>query len=207
MVWLALAGAARLRASLRRLRCGERGIAAVEFAMVAPIMFFFFAGSVEFGQALAVDRRVTQSASSTADLIARAPNTGLSTAQVDSELKIIEQLIAPYDLTPLTIRIVSVKAAAAPGGGGALNYVVDWSRDNRGGTPYPHNSSYNSIPANLLVAGESVIVSEAIYNYTPLILNYFIQSAFDLKETFYFKPRNASCVHLQPVNCVTGGAI
>ncbi|MGE0697515.1 MAG: TadE/TadG family type IV pilus assembly protein [Hyphomicrobiaceae bacterium] len=190
---------------LARIRRDQRGAAAVEFAMVVPIMFFLLVGAVEFSQALTVDRRVTQSASSTADLIARAPSQGLSLAQVDSELKIIEQLIQPYDISALTVRIVSVKAQAVAGNPGAVSYVVDWSRDNRGGTPYARNAPYSSIPAGLLVAGESVIVAEATYNYTPLIFNYFIQSAFSLDEKFYLKPRNASCVHLQPVNCVTGG--
>lgn len=205
MVWLARSGAAKLRKGFGRLRRDTNGIAAVEFAMIAPIMFFFFVGCVEFSQALTVDRRVTQSASSTADLIARAPAEGLTTTQVDNELKIIEQLIAPYDLNALTVRIVSVKASAAPGGSGALTYVVDWSRDNRGGTPYPRNSPYTRIPSGLLVAGESVIVAEATYLYAPLIFNYFITSAFNLEEQFFLKPRNASCVHLQPINCVTGG--
>lgn len=202
-----LVAGAGLCCGLGRLRRDEKGIAAVEFAMIVPIMFFLFVGAVEFSQALTVDRRVTQAASSTADLIARAPSQGLTSSQVDNELRIIEQLIEPYDLSQLTVRIVSVKANAVPGNPGAVNYVVDWSRDNRGGTPYSRNSPYASIPDGLLVAGESVIVAESSYNYTPLIFNYFIQSAFALEERFYLKPRNASCVHLQPINCVTGGAL
>ena len=201
------AAGAGIHRGLARLRRDERGIAAVEFAMIVPVMFFLFVGAVEFSQALTVDRRVTQSASSTADLIARAPSQGMSTSQVDNELKIIEQLIEPYELTQLTVRIISVKAQAVPGNPAAVTYRVDWSRDNRGGTPYSRNSTYAGIPAGLLVAGESVIVAEATYNYTPLIFNYFIQSAFNLEEKFYLKPRNASCVHLQPINCVTGGAL
>jgi Flp pilus assembly protein TadG len=205
------AAKARLERGLGRMlgRLGRdtRGVAAVEFAMIVPIMFFLLVGAVEFSQALTVDRRVTQAASSTADLIARAPSQGMSVTQVDNELKIIEQLIEPYELTRLTVNIISVRANAVNGNPNAVTYVVDWSRDNRGGTPYARNASYNDIPAGLLVAGESVIVAEAKYNYTPLIFNYFIESAFDLDEKFYLKPRNASCVHLQPINCVTGGAI
>jgi Flp pilus assembly protein TadG len=190
-----------------RLRRDTRGMAAVEFAMIVPIMFFLLVGAVEFSQALTVDRRVTQAASATADLVARAPSQGLTITQVDNELKIIEQLIEPYELSQLTVRIVSVKATPVNGNPAAVNYIVDWSRDNHGGTPYAKDSTYAGIPNGLLVAGESVIVAEARYNYTPLIFSVFIESAFDLEEKFYLKPRNASCVHLKPVNCVTGGAI
>ncbi|MEZ5854748.1 MAG: TadE/TadG family type IV pilus assembly protein [Hyphomicrobiaceae bacterium] len=195
----------RLTNFSRRLRDDNNGMAAVEFAMIVPIMFFLFVGAVEFSQALTVDRRVTQSASSTADLIARAPSQGLSQTQVDNELKIIEQLIEPYDINALSVRIISVKAKAVAGNPTAVTYEVDWSRDNHCGTPYARLAPYNDIPNGLLVAGESVIVAEAKYNYTPLIFNYFIDTAFDLEEKFYLKPRNASCVHLQPINCVTGG--
>ncbi len=200
------AAAAILRLGAR-LRRDTRGMAAVEFAMIVPIMFFLLVGAVEFSQALTVDRRVTQAASATADLIARAPSQGLTATQVDNELKIIEQLIEPYELSQLSVTIISVKATPVNGNPAAVTYVVDWSRDNRGSTPYARDATYSGIPNGLLVAGESVIVAEARYNYTPLVFSVFISSAFNLEEKFYLKPRNASCVHLKPVNCVTGGAI
>ncbi len=191
----------------KRLRKDSGGMAAIEFAMIVPIMFFLFVGTIEFSQALTVDRRLTQAASSTADLIARAPNSGLTAAQVDRDLKIIEQLIAPYELERLYVKVISVKAEGTPGNPSVLMYTVDWSRDNNGGTPHNRGETYGGIPTGLLVAGESVIVSEATYNYTPLVFNYFIQSAFDMTERFFLKPRNSSCVHLRPINCVTGGTM
>lgn len=184
-----------------RLRRDERGVAAVEFAMIVPIMFFLLVGAVEMSQALTVDRRVTQSASSTADLIARAPSQGVTTGDVDTSMLIIQQLMAPYSTTPLTVKVVSVVAKTV---NGSLQYTVDWSRDNNGGTPYTKGATYTNVPAGLLVAGESVIISEATYNYSPLVFSYFISSAFNMSEIFYLKPRNSSCVSLQPSNCVTG---
>ncbi len=189
----------------RNFRRDRSGVAAVEFAMIAPMMFFLFVGCVEFSQALTVDRRVTQAASACADLIARAPSSGLTEGEVDGQLRIIESLMRPYDPTLLNVKIVSVKAQDA--GGGALQYVVDWSRDSAGATPYARNATYTAIPEGLLAAGESVIIAEAAYNYSPLIMQYFLTSAFSLTEKFYLKPRNATCVHLKPVNCVTGGSV
>lgn len=177
-----------------------RGVAAVEFALIVPVMFMLFVGTVEFSQAITVDRRVTQSVSSAADLIARAPAAGLTTSEVDGQMKIVEQLMEPYALSPLTVSVYSVKAVNQSG---SVRYVVDWSRNNKGGTPMARNTQYTAIPTGLLAAGESVIVAEAVYVYSPLIFKYFITSAFNLEEKFYLKPRNASCVTLKPVNCVT----
>ncbi|MEZ5852668.1 MAG: TadE/TadG family type IV pilus assembly protein [Hyphomicrobiaceae bacterium] len=192
----------RTAALARKLRRDHRGVAAVEFAMIAPLMFFLFVGCIEFSQALTVDRRVTQAASACADLIARAPAAGLTVAEVDGQLRIIESLMRPYDSSRLNVKIVSVKAKDA--GGGALQYVVDWSRDSTGATPYVRNSTYAAIPDGLLAAGESVIIAESTYNYAPLIMHYFLTSAFDLSEKFYLKPRNATCVPLPPeiTNCI-----
>lgn len=197
----------RSRRFMGRLGRDTSGMAAVEFGFIVPIMFFLFVGTIEFSQALTVDRRLTLAASSTADLIARAPNSGLTPEQVDRDLRIIEQLIAPYEINRLYVKVLSVIAAGAPGNPAVLTYRVDWSRDNHAGTPHPRNQPYYDIPAGLLVAGESVIVSEATYNYTPLIFSYFIEAAFNMTERFFLKPRNSSCVHLRPINCVTGGTM
>jgi hypothetical protein len=102
---------------------------------------------------------------------------------------------------------MSVIAQGTPGNPTVLTYTIDWSRDNNAGTPHIRGTQYYDIPEGLLVSGESVIVSEATYNYTPLIFNYFIESAFNMTERFFLKPRNSSCVHLRPINCVTGGTM
>lgn len=195
------------RGFLARLRRDTGGMAAVEFGMIVPIMFFLFVGTIEFSQALTVDRRLTLAASSTADLIARAPNSGLTAEQVDRDLRIIEQLIAPYEAARLYVKVLSVIAQGTPGNPDVLIYTIDWSRDSNAGTPHPRGEEFHEIPQGLLVAGESVIFSEATYNYSPLIFDYFIQSAFSMTERFFLKPRNSSCVHLRPINCVTGGTM
>lgn len=188
------------RSPLARFRRSDGGMAAVEFAMIVPVMFFLFVGAVEFSQALTVDRRVTQSASSVADLVARV--TRLDATAVDNLMKVVEQLMSPYDVNALTVTIVSVKAVNS--GGPDPKMTVDWSRNNHKQTPYARGAVYTHIPKGLIAVGESVIVGEATYNYTPLIFNYFIQSAFSMEERFFLKPRQTSCVSLDPINCVTG---
>jgi hypothetical protein len=192
---------------MARLRRDTGGMAAVEFGFIVPIMFFLFVGTIEFSQALTVDRRLTLAASSTADLIAQADRAGLTEAQVDRDLKIIEQLIAPYELERLYVKVLSVIAQGTPGAANPTEFKVDWSRDSRGGTPHPRGEEFHDIPLGLLVGGESVIIGEATYNYAPLIFNYFIESAFNMTERFYLKPRNVICVHLKPINCVDGSTM
>ena len=49
----------RLQRALRELSGANSGLAAVEFAMVVPLMLVLFFGTVEFSSALAIDRKVT----------------------------------------------------------------------------------------------------------------------------------------------------
>ena len=179
------------RGILARLRHDIRGMAAVEFGFIVPIMFLLFVGTIEFSQALTVDRRLTLAASSTADLIARAPNSGLTEAQVDRDLKIIDQLIRPYDIERLYVKVLSVIAQGTPGNPSVLTYTIDWSRDSNAGTPHPRGQEYHDIPEGLLVAGESVIVSEATYNYTTIIFTFFIECSFYMTDRFLLYPLNS----------------
>ena len=195
----------KLRHLAQRVHENVQGVAAVEFAMIAPVLLMMLMGSIEYSQAITVDRRVTQAASVTADLVARAPSEGVTAAQIDRDLAIVGQLLAPYDTAPLTLNIISIKAKADPNNPDAVIYVVDWSRDNRGGTPYQRNSPPPfGMPDGLLVAGDSVIVGFARYTYIPLSVRYFIKTGIELEQKFYLKPRNSNCVHLKPINCVTG---
>src|SRR5262245_44457481 len=63
--------ALQLRRRLQRLAHDQRGVSAVEFAMLLPLMLTLYLGAVEISQAVAVDRKVTLAARSVADLVAQ----------------------------------------------------------------------------------------------------------------------------------------
>ena len=60
----------RSRAACRRSNLSQdcRGVAAIEFAMIVPIMLVMFFGTVEFSSGVAVDRKVTLMARTLSDL-------------------------------------------------------------------------------------------------------------------------------------------
>ena len=53
----------RIAAQINGLKRDDKGIAAVEFALVLPILVIMLLGTVELGQALTIDRRIIQAAS------------------------------------------------------------------------------------------------------------------------------------------------
>lgn len=52
------------------------------------------------------------------------------------------------------------------------------------------------MPAGLAVANSSVIVAELTYSFTPLVnlSTFFSPGAFDMKRTFYERPRKSLIV-------------
>lgn len=159
------------------------GFAAVEFAMVVPIMVILFLGAVEFSLALSYDRRVTAISSATADLVAQEEE--VDSAYLDDIMKVADSLLPPdADLSKLDIKLVSVVADTDS------NVTVNWSYNRAGGEPYPQNSAYNDLPADLVEPLSSVVVSEVSYTYNPPV-GHFITGNITLSERFFLRPRKS----------------
>ena len=186
----------RLRGLLGRLAGCRRGVAAVEFGMIVPIMFMLFVGAVEFSQAITVDRRVTQVASSTADLVAR--QTSVTTSTMDGYMQIISQLMTPYSSSLLKLTVLNVYATTA----NPTNYLICWSYPYNGGTGTYSNGGTYALPTGVVSGGTSVIVAEVQYNYQPLIFHYFIATTMPMNEKFYLKPRLSASVQLDSTKCL-----
>lgn len=190
-------------------RCRE-GIAAVEFAFVAPIMLCMFIGVVELSQGITVDRRVSHITSSTADLVARQRNVTRSI--LNDYMTIIDNLMAPYSETPLKLTIASIYNTTSAPTVAKTCWVYHRNDTNSQGadTTITAGNNYVGLPANLLDAagGTSVIVVKASYLYQPVMffrtapttvqgaqVSSFIGSAgITMTETFYLKPRLQSSV-------------
>ncbi len=198
----------------RFARC-PRGVAAVEFGYIAPLMLLMLLGALEFSRAITIDRRVTQVASSTADLIAR--QTTVTTTDLNGFMQIIAQLLAPYDSDILKLTASQVYI---PAGGTAADTKICWSYNrsvtisgnptDKGVATYTNNQAYSTLPTGLIAAGESVIMVEVEYDYSPFVKNLlgvswaswnYMQSVATLKETFYLKPRLSTSIEKDGLNC------
>jgi len=185
----------RAAATFARMVGDSRGVAAIEFALILPIMFMLLVGTVEFSLALTVDRRVSQVANSTADLIAQKKK--FSTSEVSGIMQIIEHLVRPYDPSRLRVTVLNVIANISD----ASDTTVCWSYEHNGGAgSYSAGAEY-FLPEDIVEAGGSVIVAEVVYDYEPIIFRHFIKSAFSLSDTLYLKPRLSSYVEYNGQSC------
>ena len=171
------------RQLFRRFRRDRRGVSAVEFALIAPFMILLYLGGVEVSLALSVDRKITSTASAIADLVAQ--DDVVSDGEMADILNAGNVIVAPFDSTPLEIRVTSVLMR----GDGQVE--VQWS-DARGMTPYSEGASVN-IPDGVLIPNRSVIMVEVDYRYETLF-NQLGVSQLDISEVFYLRPRRSIMV-------------
>jgi Flp pilus assembly protein TadG len=170
-----------MRRFLRRLFGCQRGAAAIEFALVGPMLIVLHLGTVETVQAWEAHRRVAHIASAIADLAAQ--NRSVSQADLDDILKAGSLLITPFPDSALGARVASITATSS-------GTKIDW-QDARnwtaGGSP--------SVPAGYLQTGETVIVADVTFNHQTLF-GLVLPSALAMRSQAYLRPRLSGQVAL-----------
>ncbi|MEP2828856.1 TadE/TadG family type IV pilus assembly protein [Parvibaculum sp.] len=168
---------------LGRIFCDRRGVAAVEFALIFPLMITFYFGAVESTNMLTANRRVTSVAYTAADITAQA--ISVSNSDMTDIFAASSAILRPFSITPLSIRISSVVANSS-----GVNKVA-WS-DGYQIAGRSVNSTM-TLPAGLTTAGTSVIVAEVVYEYSSPISE-TVTDTVTFSDTAYLKPRRASQV-------------
>jgi Flp pilus assembly protein TadG len=156
----------------------RRGISAVEFALVAPVLIAFYFGLAEFCQGYMAQKRMGHATAMAADLTAQ--EDVVTPAQVSDFFAIGALIMKPYSATPLKMRLSSVTKDSL----GVAR--VDWSQGS-GMTARAVNSTM-AIPADMIGNNESLVVSESTYDYDSPV-DYLMPSITRFSHIYYLRPR------------------
>jgi hypothetical protein len=166
-----------------------------------------FIGAVELGQALTFDRRATQVASSTADLV-RAEKQ-ISHSEIGDIMKVGGDILEPYSHDPAGNRAAH-HLFPRPRNHHKAILVVHLQGSGQNPNLATAPTPIKNIPPNLLTSNDSGVVAEVAYGYKPLIFDYFMKRAagaatsgtgvYTLTETIYLKPRSQAAMLMQPNN-------
>jgi len=171
----------------RAFRNGESGVAAVEFALILPIMLMLYIGMVEGSALISMDRKVQTVSGAVGDLVARSNGT-LSTSTLDNYVKIAGGIMTPYPSDQLVQIVTQVKVDTAG------KATVDWSRRYVGEAAQTTGAHVKgavfALPAEVvaIATGEYVIVTESGLAYSPLYGIVF-DSTVNLYRENFFMPR------------------
>jgi Flp pilus assembly protein TadG len=152
-----------------------RGVSAVEFALLAPVMIGLYFGCAEVADGVGADRKVSLISAALANLTAQV--TTISSSDMTNIFDASSAIIAPYAASKLKMTVTCIKIDA--------NKVatVKWTA-TRGGSG---NSGTITIPSALAVPGQ-LILAEVSYAYTPTV-GYTISGTLTLSDKMYMAPR------------------
>lgn len=174
---------ARARQRVAQFVDDRRGISAVEFAMLLPLMIALYLGGVEISTGIAIDRKVTLVARTLADLVSQA--SSVNSTDVTNILSASAAVVQPYDDSKLKITVTSVKVDSQG------NATVAWS-DTKNGSARAVGATV-TLPSALNVPSTSLIWAETQYAYTPSV-GFMITGTRNLTDQIYMRPRLADCV-------------
>jgi Flp pilus assembly protein TadG len=182
---------ARVRRLLARWSRDDRGIAAVEFAMIAPLMIVMFFGMIDVSMGVGVDRKVTMISQAMSDLASRY--TTVTDTEITNFFNIGDAMLAPYGTTDLTARITELYLDPNAGGVGK----VQWSKGDAALT----TGASVTVPDGLIgkngttvLANQYLILAEVSYVYKPIIGYVVPKAGITLSEKSYTRPRQSVCV-------------
>ncbi len=176
-----------MRTLLFRFRKAKDGLAAVEFALLLPVMITLFFGVVEVSLALICRGDVTNVASTVADLIAQ--ESTVSTGDMTNVFSAANAILYPYPTSAAQITVTSVIYDTTTNS--LTSGKVDWSC-TRNGTQRAKNSTV-ALPSAMMTTGGSVIVSEISYTYSSPTTK-VITGPKVMTNTFYTKPRRVTAI-------------
>jgi Flp pilus assembly protein TadG len=167
--------ASMLRA-VRSLARNGAGVAAIEFALVMPILLSLFLGTFELTNLLLASSKLTTAAQTAADLVAQQKS--VAKADITNYGNAAREIMAPFAATPLGLAYASVTfdAAGKP--------TLAWHDEDNA----PAIVNPTSLVAGLGAAGESVVIVQVRYAYASPI-SFVLQSSYSLSDTAFRRPR------------------
>jgi len=159
---------------LRGFAADQRGVSALEFALLMPLMITLYLGGVEISQAVSADRKATLVSHTIADLVAQASD--VPNADMTNILNASSSIAYPFAVANLQVTVSSVCIDSTG------KATIAWS-DTLGGTTRSGTVT-TLIPSALLVANTSLIWGEATYAYRPTI-GWTITGTLTLKDKIF----------------------
>jgi hypothetical protein len=161
-----------------RFGVDRKGIAAVEFALIAPMMLMLLFVSFELTDTLGAVKRAENTAASLADVVSR--DVIVTDAEIDDVFEAVRWLVWPGDATAVKVRISSLFVDDD----GQVEVV--WS-EGRGMSALSAGAPV-SLPGGLRLPQSGIVMVETVTSYRPP-LGLFSAVPFEISKTEYRRPR------------------
>lgn len=176
----------------KRFRSDERGVSAIEFVLIFPLLVGMLAGTVDIGQALTVSRKMNQVVSTLGDMTSQ--QSAWTTTDIDAIMAGTATIIEPYSKTDLQIDLVILDVDAS------LNAKVNWARGYNKTALVKGTASPVTIPTDIAQSGVQLIAVKATYTLTTpfsaLLQPVTGVTTYNYEKTYIMRPRLGDSITL-----------
>lgn len=173
----------RLSGLYRRFARDRRGIGAIEFAIIAPILLMLYIGALEFTIGLSVAKRVSRAAGTIADIIAQENTPTSKTGTLDLMPTVAASILDPQSINGLTLKISGIAIDATS------NAKIAWSWSEDGTTPYaagnPVTLSTDLAQPNSFLVHAELSIPYTLFNFGPDFLPGTLNQITISRDHFY----------------------
>lgn len=183
---------ARIASAWRGLWKDMRGVAAIEMAIIFPVMIILYIGLVDITNLLMVNRRVTLTTSTLADLVTQADST-ITMADIDGVFESARSIFEPMAVDGISLNLWAFR-------------MVDGSPELQ--WQYTNGVTCGSAPdggedmESLMEDGNDIIVGRVCYYQEAILGSLFSVETFELEDELMLRPRQSAT--LDCTDCPTG---
>ncbi|PHS78372.1 MAG: hypothetical protein COB59_07340 [Rhodospirillaceae bacterium] len=168
--------------ALKSISAQDKGVVAVEFALILPFLLLILMGVIELSHGLQAKRKLLNAVQTASDLISQ--QTDITSTDLDSIYLAAHLTMNPLNTTGMTIGVASVRFDDATG-----TPTLDWADSSNGGTVVDPLIKADGRGE----AGASIVIVTGHYTYRPLV-RLIVPVDFTMTETSYVRPRKVSYV-------------
>lgn len=162
-------------------RSSEEGMAAVEAALVFPLLLTLLLGTFDMGNGILANQKAIRASQITADLIAR--NASVDSAMLDDAIKAGELALHPLPTTTFGVDVVSIRFDDS------ANPIIVW-RETRNMSPM---GDVLTRVQDIAEAGDGVLVVAVQYNFEPIFAGFVVDN-IPMKEIAFGRGRQGAVI-------------
>jgi Flp pilus assembly protein TadG len=177
-----------LQSLYRRFAAATQGVAAVEFAMVLPMLVVLLLATFDGGRAIAAYMKMRAATYALASITNQYAT--IQSADMTSILGATSVVMAPFTSGTPSVKISQVIISSK----GVS--TIEWSAAQN--TTARSVGSSISPPSAMVVNSSYLIFAEVSYTYTPLFGYFGSKSGITFSDNLYVTPRSVNCIVYTP---------
>lgn len=208
----------------------RRGVAAVEFAILLPLMLSIYVAAVDLTRGVMATRKLDLLSRTVSDLVSQQPTTSaVTSATLETIFTAATAVMSPLPASSVTITVsaVTIKPKST---GLCCDVMVNWSY-TKGGTLRPCSVALTQVGPGVLAAATNfpqyiitanqlaghaytttatttVIIADAKYTYSPIFFQARSWFSAAMQKTMFMVPRAATgtITLSSPINAASGSS-